>query len=41
MADIELTDARVYYHLGEGLMQLGRRAEVSGELGTLRDQRST
>ncbi|KAF8385342.1 hypothetical protein PRIPAC_74484 [Pristionchus pacificus] len=28
MADIELTDARVYYHLGEGLMQLGRRAEA-------------
>ncbi|GMT32256.1 hypothetical protein PFISCL1PPCAC_23553, partial [Pristionchus fissidentatus] len=27
-ANIELTDARVYYHLGEGLMQLGRRTEA-------------
>ncbi|GMR32141.1 hypothetical protein PMAYCL1PPCAC_02336 [Pristionchus mayeri] len=27
-ADIELTDARVYYHLGEGLMQLRRRTEA-------------
>ncbi|GMT04615.1 hypothetical protein PENTCL1PPCAC_26789 [Pristionchus entomophagus] len=26
--DIDLTDARVYYHLGEGLMQLGRRTEA-------------